>query len=345
MRMWLLAAVTTGALLSGCTPKTHEIAACTPGDNVFCGINGPEDMEIVTGTRWILTTGAHDKVRLVLLDPKTREIKPLLTTPPEPSETETFPRCGDPPATIGTGAIHLSTAEDGSLRLLVSNRGRVERYRLTVNGDDIAVGWEGCVKMPEELSPNDVAALGDKGFVISHTFPKPRTFWTDVQLFLGQGIGGAYRWTRDGGWARIPNSDAAFAYGIQVDQKTGRIYIASMYNRRIIAINQDGSNRQESPPVPHQNDNLTWSDDGKLIGVGHTGIKILGTRLCRTLNGPPCTFPFAVIEMDPKTLAFKVLYEHEDETIPGASVALVKDGTIYLGSTWGDRITMVKPQK
>jgi hypothetical protein len=118
-----------------------------------------------------------------------------------------------------------------------------------------------------------------------------------------------------------------------------------MYNSRIIAINADGSDRQVSEPVPQQNDNLSWSSDGKLIGVGHTGLKLFGTKLCRTLNGPPCTFPFAVIEMDPKTLAFKVLFDHQDETIPGASVAIVKDGTIYLGSTWGDRITMVKPQK
>jgi hypothetical protein len=118
-------------LLSGCTPKTHEIAACTPGDNVFCGINGPEDMEIVPGTRWLLSTGAHDKVRMVLFDPKTREIKPLLATPPVPTETETFPRCGDPPPAIGTGSIHLSTAEDGSLRLLEDARGTVaERSRL-----------------------------------------------------------------------------------------------------------------------------------------------------------------------------------------------------------------------
>jgi hypothetical protein len=73
-----------------------------------------------------------------------------------------------PPEAIGTGAFHLSTAEDGSLRLLVLNRKRVERYRLTVNGDGIAVAWEGCVKMPDELAPNDLASLGDNGFVVSH---------------------------------------------------------------------------------------------------------------------------------------------------------------------------------
>ncbi len=344
MRALLLAAAATaGVLLASCTPKTHQLAACTPGDNVLCDINGPEDIEIIPGSRWLMTTGKHGDARLVLFDPKTREIKPLLVGKPTPTETENFPRCGAPPDQIGTGSFHLSNRDDGTFRLLVNNRGRIERYSMAVNGDDFTIGWEGCVKTPDELSPNDLAALGDDGIVISHTYDRPRTFWTDVQLFFGREIGGAFRWTKTDGWSRIPNSQAAFANGMQVDQKTQRIYIASMYNQRIIAINADGSNRQVSEKVPQQNDNLSWTEDGKLIGVGNTSLPIIGTRLCRDLNGPPCTFPFAVIEMDPKTLAFKTIYRMDDETIPGASIAVLKDGTIYLGSTWGDRITMVKP--
>ena len=59
MRAWLLGAA-AAALLSSCAPKTHVIAACKMDDpNVLCGINRPEDIEIIPNSRWLMTTGAR----------------------------------------------------------------------------------------------------------------------------------------------------------------------------------------------------------------------------------------------------------------------------------------------
>jgi hypothetical protein len=291
--------------------------------------------------------GPGDSGHLLLVDPRSKATRVIAGDgPPTPTEGETFPRCGPPPPSLRPTGFHLSVAEDGSERLLVINRMRVERYRATVSGDDVTLGWEGCVDIPPEVAPNDIAALGDGGFVLSHMYSKPRTTFTDLKLLLGLNTGAAWRWTRAGGWARIPHSEAAFANGIQVDPATGRIYIASMYSQRIIAIDPDGSHRQVSARIPMQNDNLSWTPDGRrLIGAGHSGVGILGTRPCRDLHGQPCSFPFAVISMDPKTLEFETLYRYRTGHIPGPSVAILKDGRLYLGSFFGDRITIVTPER
>ena len=153
-----------------------RIAACKPGDNVICGIARPEDLEIVPGTRWLMVSelGSGKPGRILLADPDTKEVRVIADKAPTPTETETFPRCGAPPENLHPRGFHLSQAEDGSLRLLVINSVRVERYRVTVAGDDVTLQWEGCVDVPKEVAPNDIASIGDSGFVLSHMYTVPR---------------------------------------------------------------------------------------------------------------------------------------------------------------------------
>jgi hypothetical protein len=333
-------------LLAGCGAR--QIASCQPAEDVVCGVSRPEDLEVVPGTRWLMVAGngpGENAGHIQLVDPATKTVRTIAGDgPPMLTPDSTFPHCGPPPDRLRPSGFHLSAAEDGAERLLVINRMRVEHYRALVRGDDVSLTWDGCVTIPDEVAPNDIAALGDRGFVLSHMFAKPRTWFTTAKLLLGLNTGGAYRWTRDGGWARIPNSDASFGNGIQVDPRTGRIYLASMFDQRIIAIDLDGGHRQVSARIPMQNDNLSWSSDGRLIGTGHTGIGIIGTQKCKDLKGLPCSFPFAVIAIDPKTLAFQTLYTYQTGDIPGPSVAILKEAKLYLGTVFGDRISIVTPE-
>jgi len=347
MRFVYIAVLSGSALLAGC--DTHQIAACQAAADVVCGVSRPEDIEVVPNSRWLMVASngpGEDAGHILLVDPATKEVRVIAgDQPATPTPRSTFPQCGPPPQRIRPSGFHLSAAEDGAQRLLFINRMRVERYHAVVLGDDVTLTWDGCVNIPDEVAPNDIASLGDRGFVLSHMYSKPRTWFTNAKLLLGMNTGAAYRWTRTGGWARIPHSDASFGNGIQVDRRTGRIYLASMFDQRIIAFDLDGAHRQVSPRIPMQNDNLSWSSDGRLIGAGHTGIGILGTQKCKDLKGLPCSFPFAIIAMDPKTLEFQTLYKYQTGNIPGPSVGIFKDGNIYLGTVFGDRITIVKPNQ
>ncbi len=326
------------ALFNGAT----LVDACKPGDGVICNLDRAEDIEIVPGTRWLMISelGTPPKAGHVsIVDPITKERRAISDTATV-AETETFPRCGGPPKELHPRGFNLSVAEDGSGRLYQINQTRVERYRVVTEGDDVSLIWEGCVSIPKEVMANDVASLGDKGFVVSHMADRERDTISNFQLAaFGSGTGGAYRWTRDGGWARIPGVKAAFGNGIQVDPKTGRIYLSSMFAQRILGFDLDGGNLTSTDRNINQVDNLSWSPDGRLIGVGHTGVGIYGTSACKV--GAVCSFPFAVTAIDPKTMKVETIFESKSG-IPGASTAILKDGMLYFGSSFGDRVTIAK---
>jgi sugar lactone lactonase YvrE len=172
-------------------------------------------------------------------------------------------------------------------------------------------------------------------------FNPPRNFLLNIKFVLGLNTGYVAKWTQTGGWSKIPNTDVSFANGIQVDPQTSRVYVSSMFTQRIVAVDVDGGNRIESQRTAIQTDNLSWSNDGRLLGAGHTGFPIYGISKCRDIGDSPCSFPFAIVAFDPKTLKDQVLFEAPTGSIPGASVAALRGNTLYLGSAFGDRITRI----
>lgn len=323
------------------------MASCTPGDAVICGIVKPEDIEVVSKSRWLLVSelgNATAPGRILAIDPATNERRILVEGPVTAGEPSAALRCGPPPSTFKPRGFHLSRDAAGE-RLLVIAGTRVEQFRLNRDGDTLALAWEGCVDIPPEVAANDVAGFSDGGFVVSHMYDPPRDWTLDLRMFLGLNTGAAVAWSAVDGWRRVPNTDAAFANGIQVDPATEQIFVSSMFTQRVIAVNRDGSGRRETARGPNQIDNLTWAADGRLIGAGHTQVPVYGIRGCREIGDSPCSFPFAVTAIDAKTLAIETLFESPTGPIPGASVAALKEGTLYLGTAFGDRITMVDTTK
>ncbi len=333
-------------LLAGC--DAAQIDACVPGDTVICGIVKPEDIELVPGTPWLMVSelgsGANSG-RILLIDPVTNARRIIAEKSPVVAAPENFPRCGPAPENLKPRGIHLSKDRAGVQHLLVIAGGRIERYRADVTETDVALVWEGCVAIPPEILANDVAAFPDEGFVVSHMYDPPRNFWLNFKFVLGLNTGSVAKWLPGSGWSKIPNTDVSFANGIQVDPATSRVYVSSMFTQRIIAVDADGAHRQESARTAIQADNLSWSPDGRLVGAGHTGFPIYGISTCREIGDAPCSFPFAVVAFDPKTLKDEILFQTPTGAIPGASVAILKDGTLYTGTAFGDRITKVSLKK
>ena len=89
-------------------------------------------------------------------------------------------------------------------------------------------------------------------------------------------------------------------------------------------------------------DNLTWEGEERLVVTGVVGglTDLLG---CREVVGAGCGLPFAVVPIDPATLAMDTLLEHDGATaFGGASVAVPLRDEIWLGSFAGDRIARVR---
>ncbi len=348
MRQYLASDVTAVGLLAalvltGCDAATT--GACVPGNNVICGIVKPEDIEAMPDSRWLLVSELGGKTspgRVVAIDPTTRERRTLVEGPVTAGEpSSTFPRCGSPPDVLRPRGFHLGRDQDGE-RLLVIAGTRVEQFRLDrKDGDELALAWQGCVDIPPEFIANDVAGLTDGGFVVSHMYDPPRDWTLDLRMFLGLNTGAAVAWSARDGWRRVPDTDVSFANGIQVEPATERIFVSSMFTQRVIVVDRDGGNRRETARGPNQIDNLTWASDGRLVGAGHTGVAVYGISTCRKAGETPCSFPFAVTAINPTSLAIETLFTAPTGAIPGASVALLKDGALYLGTVFGEQITRV----
>ena len=337
-----------GVLLAGCGGAV-PIEGCAPaaGIDVICDFAKPEDLAALPGTPWVLISelgNGADPGHIAALRTRDERVERLQAAAPGPAADSTFPRCGPEPESLKPRGFHLRAGQDGDHQLLIVNASdavRVERYRVTGRGGEVPeLRWEGCVTVPDDITPNDVAALPDGGFVVSHMFNPPRTWWHDVLFLLGLHTGHVARWQPQDGWRKVPGSDASFPNGIETDPDTGRIFVAATYGQDLTAVDADGDNRQRVD-LPVQTDNLTWSPDGRLIAVGHTGVPILGTRACRDMGNTSCAFPFAVAAIDPETLGVETLYAHADSLIPGPSVGLIHNSWLYLGTFFGDRVSRV----
>ncbi len=97
--------------------------------------------------------------------------------------------------------------------------------------------------------------------------------------------------------------------------------------------------------LPHTPDNVTALADGSFLSVGHTGVPVTGVDPCRPAQSVPCGFPFSVARVmpgrDAATPQTRVLFEHDGSRIPGASVAAPHGGRLYLGSFFGERVTVI----
>jgi hypothetical protein len=335
------------ALLVGCTqPTAIQECAPSPGIDVVCGFAKPEDLAVLPGTDWLLISElghGMEPGHVAALNRRDGRVVRLQSVAATPSDERHRITCGAPPEQLKPRGFHLSTSGDQTT-LLVVNGGpavRIERFAVT-RGPVPGLIWQGCVGVPEHLTPNDVAALPDGGFVISHMFKPPRTRLLNFSLLLRLDTGYAARWHPQDGWQAVPGTDAAFPNGIETDPASGRIFVASTYGQDLTAVDPDGANRQRIP-LPLQPDNLTWTTDGLLLVAGHTGTPWFGTRGCGQLGNMSCAFPFAVAAIDPVTLAVETIYTHSERRIPGPSVALTDGDRLYLGTFFGDRVSVVTP--
>lgn len=347
-----IAFLAAGLLLAGCD-NSVMIDGCqsTDGIHVICGIIKPEDLEPLGNHPWMMVVEFGDFQAdppsggtLGALNLNDESYIRLEATVAAEVPSSAFPRCGLPPERLRPRGFHVSDLDDGGFRLLMVNAPddtRIERYRIDVEDDRPRLSWEGCVSVPDTVFPNDVAALSGDAFVVSHMFDPPRDQMMTVKFFLGLDTGYAVAWSPERGWTKVQGTDTAFPNGVEADPATGRVFVASTYGQNFIAADAFGDDAR-AVRIPVQSDNLTLAPDGRLLAVGHTGVPLLGIQGCRAAGGVPCSFPFAVVAIDPDTLGQEIIYDHRDGLIPGASVALSHGGFLYMGTVFGDRISRVK---
>ena len=353
MSRWQLAtgrwlAVALAALLLG---AAGPVPRCDPNGADFCALDRPEDLAFVDRSSWLVVSQADLHVPLLLLDTQSGARVPISATATASSSPPTraalgAPDCPGPPQQLKAGGNDVRRV-GRHLQLAVINRAepsRIEMFTLELTRLAPRVSWRGCIPVPTHYSLNDVA-LGPGGeLYATHMFERPQTPADGQALrerFLSAApTGYAVRWTRPEGWTRVAGTDVSFANGIAVSADGHRLAVSGTFDQAVVLMERaTGATRRI--PVALQPDNLTPLPDGGFLVAGHTGVPVTGIDPCRAPQSTPCGFPFVIAEIAPSGNVRRV-FAHDGTRIPGASVAVVRGQRLYLGSAFGDRISVVE---
>jgi hypothetical protein len=311
-----------GAIGAGAAPPTP-----------IRGVHGPEDMELIPGTKFVVvsqlfSTRETRNGGLALLDTATDTVGPL---PIRIARAKGWgdPTCLAPPKHIGPHGIHLSRRRDGRLQLLVVNHEERESIELLeVDARGRSAVWHGCVTSDEAF--NDVVATPEGGFVA--TVPTAHGLPEKVD---GTAAGFLMEWRPGKGLRRLPGSDAAFNNGVQLSPDGRTLYFPAWTTREIIRYDRRAERITGRVKADFMPDNLSVAADGTYLAAGIDGLP--GPNMPKLDN--QLAPGFTVARFDPRKMALTVLHHGAPGAeMAGASIALQVGSTLYLGSYTGDRI-------
>ena len=337
------------------------VALCDPNGADFCGLERAEDIAFIPGTDWFaVSTSSQDRPLLFInARSKQRVAVALPLVGPRGNLAREHGNvgatdCPGPPTQFRAGGNDIQRV-GRELRMVVINRaepgaqqpadpGRVELLSIKLRAGMPVLQWLGCLPVPAPFLLNDVAVASDGVVYGSHQFDRPRSATeaaaTREQWLSGTPTGYALAWHGSQGWTRVPGTEVSFANGIAVSSDARVLAVAGTYSSAVLLVDRrTGGVRRV--PLPLTPDNLTPVEAGGFLVAGHTGVPVTGIDACREPSAVPCGFPFAVAQID-RAGRVSVIYEHDGSRIPGASVAVPHQGRLYLGSFFGDRVTVVE---
>ena len=354
--MLVLAVVTTGSALA-CS-KVDSITGCEPSAGVTpsCGFHNPEDLAWLPGNAWIAVSQysvGGEPGSLVahrLSDQRTVELFPLAPEESDlssdaPSEGWGASDCPGPPerSVFSPHGIDIDLAARETPALAVVNHGGRESIELFEIGFALgapALGWRGCIVLPDGVMANDVAFLPERGLVVTNMMPPPEgvaALGSVVRMALGRNTGSILVWRSAEGWSEVAGSQGSAPNGVAVSRDGREIYFTEWSGRRLVWISLSDEARRRQVDLAFMPDNITWSRDGRLLVAGQ--VARLGEVLaCGQLEDGTCALPFSVVVADPVSLDTRVVIDHDATATGAASVALDVGGEIVIGTFAGDRI-------
>jgi hypothetical protein len=331
----------------------EPITDCEPRGNArpICGFQNPEDLALLPDGHTLLVSeyGAVEggrAGRLALFDIRAEQRSVLFEGGADATPDEDWgdPDCpGAPPREFSPHGIHLSIRRDGRLQLLVVQHGgreSVEFFEL-LQAPGWQARWRGCAVPAEGSWLNDVVALPEGGFLVTHMLPKGNL----------EAISGAYQgppparghvleWKAETGFRVVPGTQSALPNGIELSRDGRVIYLNASGANEVWRIERASGRLLARARVP-ATDNSTWAADGRLL-VSSLLVTPDQFPVCMQLEGRPCPLAFQIVALDPETLDMEVLYRGRGAPMGGGTVGLRIAHELFIGSFAGDRILRVQ---
>jgi hypothetical protein len=322
--------------------------ACEPSGDVgyVCGVRNPEDLVLVPGTSWIVSSGMADGAGFYLVDAKagTATVLPFAA-----EHDPIFASCATPPSPqqLNTHGLSLRANGPGRAKLYVVGHGAreaIEVFDVDSTGARPTLTWRGCVPMPEGLAANSVASFADGGIVATVLF-MPGTTFADAVVDR-KPTGAVYEWSPGAaGFKLIEGTQLPANNGIEVSADGREIYVASSGLQTIVAFSHSNPARQlrTTRPLPFTPDNVHMGPDGRLLTAGMAN----DVPECGGPPGPQhdiaklaaCPRPTIAMAIDPATMRDTVIATTSaDAKFSNATMVLTLDGQAWIGSFSGDKI-------
>ena len=312
---------------------------------VICGTRQPEDLERAPDGKYLIATQYLNQGRggatgggMVLFDLARKTFNKMDV------KTKQDKSWGDPacPGPVGDRLVShgssLRKRPDGKWALYVVNHGgreSIEMFELKAAAGSWMLLWRGCELAQHDY--NDVAILPDGGFV--GTYPSG--------LSAGRGATGptgyVARWTRGKGESEVPGTRMRAPNGVVVSVDGRYMYVNEFVARRVRKYDLANGMEIGSVGVDFLPDNLTWTEDGRLLVAGVKGAR----GDCPAGSGKSCIDSFGVAEIDPSGMEARPIFDStgSEPLISGVSSALKAGDSVYLGAFLGDRIVKIPYRK
>jgi hypothetical protein len=310
---------------------------CTPGTDVVCGQQAPEDL-VALGPDWVVASAYSGTGGVALI--RVRDRTPFTAYPSSGAagisassnrpDTRTYPGCPGPPSTdnFTTHGVYVEPGNGPIYKLFVVGHGAreaIEVFEVSTSAEAPTATWIGCVIAPDPIGLNSVRGLTDGGFITTNFLPRDSTQAATQRMREGETNGEIWEWHTASGWQKIPGSEAAGANGIELSDDGATLYVAAWGSQSFFRLS-----RGATPPVRDEIalgfriDNIHWARDGTLWGVGQA------------------TGNWKAIKIHPETLAVENVVTQDNAPEFGAGTALVEiDDQLWVGSFRGNRIAII----
>jgi sugar lactone lactonase YvrE len=320
------------------------VLPCDDADRLatICGFEHPEDLDfaadaglLIVSEMSILGTGGA----LAAFDPRGGGAPRRLWPTGDGRDFAPDRRLGDPdcaPPDPAAFAPHGLTVYRGDQLVVVNHGGResLELFTLEGRGSAARATWRGCVELPPGTSGNDVVVAPNGDLLVTNYLPSLLSFWGTVKVLLGMETGDVLSWRRDRGWEHLPGSGASGPNGIVVSPDGQWILFAETGTGEIVRLARDSSRRDEIE-IGGAPDNLTWTNDGRVLVASHDSMLAFFTS-CSSASS--CPAPWTLFEIDPRSLTARSLLQHDGRRIGTVTTALQVGSDIWLGALLSDRI-------
>ena len=324
---------------------------CSPtaGLSFICGLQNPEDVVSVPGTRWLLTSGMAPGAGLTIVDVTTRSARKLFApgTAATRADRARFANCPGP-LDAKQAVLHglaLRAAPGGRYTVYVTNHGgreSVEVFELSVGAGTAAPSatWIGCVLLPPKLSANSVTAFSD-GTLLATVLILPGKTFEDAFAMRNTGI--VLQWTPGAKtFVELKGTELVANNGIETSPDDREFYVASTTMRRIYAFSRakpGGGPLRFAQLKDFGPDNVRWTSDNRLITAGLIDDEPACGGRPKNEEGIRCPMGYAVATIDPKTMAVtEIARGPRTPAFTGTAMAAVVGNELWLGSFYANRV-------